>query len=143
MLLDSEPRKARDEPKLDIPSKENAAPLPAPPPAPAPVVEEAKKPAPKVAVVVPKVEPKAEPKAEPKSEPRKEGFVVQVGAFADEARLQEIKGKLALSNIVTYTEAAGSLKRLRVGPFTTKEAAEKSAVEVRKVVPEAKVIANN
>jgi DedD protein len=32
MLLDSEPRKARDEPKLDIPAKENAPPLPAPPP---------------------------------------------------------------------------------------------------------------
>jgi len=147
MLLDSEPRKAREEPRLDIPARENAPPLPAPPaaapapapqppvaevkPVPVPAPEAAKKPAPpppKVAVV------------EPKGPAKAEGFVVQVGAFADDGRLQEIKGKLALSNIVTYTEAAGSLKRLRVGPFPTRDAAEKSAVEVRKIVPDAKVV---
>src|SRR6187401_2902055 len=88
MLLDSEPRKGREGPKLDIPSKENAAPLPAPTPAPvdkAPVatapVEPAKKPAPKVATVEPKVDKRA---------PAKDGFAVQVGAFADDGHLQQV-----------------------------------------------------
>jgi DedD protein len=143
MLLDSEPRPARQEPKLDIPAKDKAPPLPAPPPGPiekapveqapvATVTEEPKKVPPKVAMV--------QPKTEPKAAPPKEGFAVQVGAFADDGHLQEIKGKLALSNITTYTERSGSLTRLRVGPFPTRDAAEKSAADVRKVVPSAKVV---
>jgi DedD protein len=147
MLLDSEPRKGREGPKLDIPSKENAAPLPAPTPAPvdkAPVAtappvqkapEEAKKPAPKVATVEPKVDKKAAAAAS-----AKEGFAVQVGAFADDGHLQQVRGKLALENIVVYTEQAGSLTRLRVGPFSTRDAAEQSLVSVKRVVPDAKVV---
>ena len=143
MLLDSEPRKGREGPNLDIPAKESAPPLPAPTPAPAdkaPVAaappvqkapEEAKKPAPKVATV----EPKADKKAA-----AKEGFAVQVGAFADDGHLQQVKGKLALENIVVYTEQAGSLTRLRVGPFSTRDAAEQSLASVKKVVPGAKVV---
>jgi DedD protein len=155
MLLDSEPRPGRDGPTLDIPPKDNAPPLPAPPAATAdkaPVAaapeksaEEAKKPAAKVAVVEPKAAPaKAAPApAAAKvaaATPAKEGFVVQVGAFADDGHLSQVKGKLALANIEAYTERAGSLTRLRVGPFPTKEAAEKSAADVRKVVPDAKVV---
>jgi len=142
MLLDSEPRKGREGPKLDIPSKDNAPPLPAPTPAPvdkAPVaatpVEEPKKagPPPKVATVEPKVDKKA-------PAPAKEGFAVQVGAFADDGHLQQVKGKLALENIIVYSEQAGSLTRLRVGPFPSRDAAEKTLASVKKVVPEAKVV---
>jgi DedD protein len=155
MLLDSEPRPARDEPKLDIPSKDNAPPLPAPPSAKmaAATPEPAREPPAKVAVVEPKaVEPKAvEPKAAPApapaakaapahAAPAKEGFAVQVGAFADEAKLHQVRDKLAAAKVATYTEPAGSLTRLRVGPFPTREAAERSAATVRKTVPDAKVV---
>jgi len=158
MLLDSEPRKGRGGPRLDIPSKENAPPLPAPTPAPAdkaPVAavpvdkaaEEAKKPAPKVATVEPKADKKGQASvpATPPAKvaavaPAREGFAVQVGAFADDGHLQQVKGKLALENIVVYTEQAGSLTRLRVGPFSTRDAAEQSLVAVKRVVPDAKVV---
>src|SRR4051794_28647869 len=55
MLLDSEPRRAREEPKLDIPAKDKAPPLPAPTGTP-----EAKAPA-TAAVATPAVTPAAKP----------------------------------------------------------------------------------
>jgi DedD protein len=69
-----------------------------------------------------------------------EGFAVQVGAFGDEAKLQQVRDKLAAAKITTYTEPSGNLTRLRVGPFPTREQAEKSATTVRRTVPEAKVV---
>ena len=159
MLLDSEPRSARPEPKLDIPAKENAAPLPAPrtdaapakPASPVPptatveVKPESKaeppppkaaeaKPAPKVAAVEPK------PAAAPKAAARMEGFAVQVGAYRDELTLQQTREKLTAASVTTYTEKSGDLTRLRVGPFPTRDAAEKSLAVVRKAVPDAKVV---
>ena len=147
MVLDSDPRPARQEPDLKIPSRENPPPLPAPKAAPAeariapvetkPPVEAksaepaAKSPPPKVAVVQPKVTPAAT---------AKEGFVIQVGAFADESKAQQLKEKLAASNIAAYTEPAGSLTRIRVGPFTTRDAADKTIPAVRLIVPDAKVV---
>ena len=161
MLLDSEPRSARQEPKLDIPAKENAPPLPAPradaapgkpaPPLPPTATVEVKpdakpepsapkaaetKPAPKVAAV----EPKAAPAAAAKGAARMEGFAVQVGAYRDELTLQQTREKLTAANIATYTEKSGDLTRLRVGPFPTRDAAEKSLAVVRKSVPDAKVV---
>jgi DedD protein len=136
---------------MDIPPRENAPPLPAPvasPPekAPAPVVtpvpvEEPKKaPPPKVAKVEPKSDPKTKVAAATPAVAAKEGFAVQVGAFADDGHMQQVKGKLALENIVVYSEKTGSLTRLRVGPFPTRDAAEKSLSDVKKVVPDAKVV---
>jgi DedD protein len=138
MVLDSEPRPARQEPDLKIPPRENPAPLPAPTPAPAE--------APKVAIVQPKATP-APPAPAPAPKPApapaaaaKEGFAIQVGAFADESKAQQLKEKLASSNIAAYTESAGSLTRIRVGPFTTRDAAEKTIPAVRLIVPDAKVV---
>jgi DedD protein len=165
MLLDSETRKAAQEPRVDIPSKENAPPLPAPKPAtaeaPKAAAPEAPKPtvpeAPKTAVVEPakapeaaeeakpkvaKVEPKAakvEPKAQ-KPGPKMEGFAVQVGAFREEAKLAHAREKLAQAKIASYTEAVGELTRLRAGPFPTRDAAEKAAAKIRAAALEAKVV---
>jgi DedD protein len=83
------------------------------------------------------------PKATPAPAPAataKEGFVIQVGAFADESKAHQLKEKLAASNIVAYTELSGSLTRIRVGPFTTRDAADKSIPAVRLIVPDAKVV---
>lgn len=152
MLLDSEPRPAREEPRLEIPARENAPPLPAPRPEAAPAAEvkgaapaaEAKgaAPAPQVAVLEPKAgaRPEAKAPAAPKAPARMEGFAVQVGAFRDETKLRQVRDKLSAANITTYTEPSGGLTRLRVGPFPTREAAEKSAAAVRRSVPDAKVV---
>ncbi len=153
MVLDSDPRPARQEADLKIPPRENAPPLPAPTPAPgetkAPEPAD-KSPPPKVAVVQPKTSPVPPPAPAPKAAPApapaassaaaKEGFVIQVGAFADEAKAQQLKEKLAASNIAAYTESAGSLTRIRVGPFTTRDAADKNIPAVRLIVPDAKVV---
>jgi DedD protein len=148
MVLDSEPRPARQEPDMKIPPRENPAPLPAPIPAPreaakAPVAnpaetkppEPADKAPPKVAVVQPKAAPVPAPAAA-----HKDGFAIQVGAFADDEKLKQMREKLAASSITSYTEPAGSLTRLRVGPFPTRDAAEKSIPAVRLIVPDAKVV---
>ena len=152
MILDSEPRSARTTPALEIPPRQNAPALPPPAPDPAAKVQatppaEPTKPAPvKAAPVEPAktaaVEPprKSEPAAKAASAPKLEGFAVQVGAFKDEDKLKQARDKLAAAKIETYTEAAGSLTRLRVGPFATREAAEKSVPAVRKVVSDAKVV---
>jgi len=155
MLLDTEPRAKKDEPKLDIPPRENAPPLPPPvgapaPPkaaatAPAPATEEPKKPAAKVAVVEAKpAEPKAAPaptkSAPAAAAPKMEGFAIQVGAFRDEAKLQQVRERLVAVKLQTYTEPSGELTRLRVGPFATRDEADKAAVVVRKSVPEAKIV---
>ncbi len=144
MLLDSEPRSARQEPALDIPPRDNAPPLPAPVagapgqpkvvPVPAPTEEKPAAPAAKVAVVPPAAKDPILAAA------KMEGFAVQVGAFRDEAKLQQARDKVTAAKMTPYTEPSGELTRLRVGPFTTREAAEKAAATIRQSVPDAKVV---
>jgi DedD protein len=137
MVLDSEPRPKRDAPALEIPSKDTPMPAATPPkaqPAPAkpapPPAAEAPKEAPKVAAVAPR---KAEPAPAPA--PKLEGFAVQVGAFKDEDKLQEARKRLAFSGIIHYVERrdtpGGPLNRLRAGPYSTREAAEKALAQVK------------
>lgn len=74
-------------------------------------------------------------------QPKLEGFAVQVGAFRDEARLQQAREKLEAAGIVHYTEridaSGGAMTRLRAGPFPTREAAEKARAKLQEgqVVP--------
>ena len=57
--------------------------------------------------------------------------VVQVGAFADLAKAREVRTKLESAGIKTYTQDVetkeGKRTRVRVGPFATKEEADKAA----------------
>lgn len=105
---------------------------------------------------IPKAEPKAEPKpvAKPadaerarallegktpeKTEKPKEAnqrIVVQVGAFADEARAREARQKLERAGLKTYTHVAdtpdGKRIRVRVGPFATQAEADKAATRIK------------
>ena len=154
MLLDSQPRSSRQEPVLNIPPRDNAPPLPAPVasepkvvPVPAPAEEKAAAPAvtaappapaAKVAVAPPKAVPA--PKGAASAPAKMEGFAVQVGAFRDDAKLQQARDKLAAAKMSSYTEPSGELTRLRVGPFATREAAEKAAATIRQSIPDAKVV---
>ena len=140
MLLDSEPRPTRDEPKLEIPAKESAPALPAPKAEAPPAA--AKKPPPPTAEVKPIETKEAVTPAQAGVQPRT-GFVIQVGAFKDETKLAQVRDKLTAANIKTYTEPSGDLTRLRVGPFPTREAADKAVGAVRLTVPDAKVIPLN
>ena len=100
-----------------------------------------------------KPEPKAEPKAEAKTDVKaeskaddkadasnKEGaqrFVVQVGAFADEAKSRDVRAKLEKAGFKTYTHVAetkeGKRTRVRVGPFVSREEADKVATKIKQL----------
>jgi DedD protein len=63
--------------------------------------------------------------------------VVQVGAFAEQARAQEVRMRLERAGLKTYTQVANTAEgpriRVRVGPFDNRVEAEKAAEAVKKL----------
>lgn len=61
--------------------------------------------------------------------------VVQIGAFADAAKVQSLKQKLTELRIPVYTEALdspqGKITRVRAGPFVSREAAERALGKIQ------------
>lgn len=92
-----------------------------------------------------KAEVKADAKADPKSEVKADAgnkdmaqrFVVQVGAFADEAKSREVRAKLEKAGFKTYTHVAdtkeGKRTRVRVGPFASRDEADKAASKIKQL----------
>ncbi len=76
----------------------------------------------------------ADVKSAPASDER---YVVQVGAFADAAKVREVRRKVELAGLKTYTQvvrtAEGERTRVRVGPFDDKAEATKAADKIRKL----------
>lgn len=64
-----------------------------------------------------------------------ERLVVQVGAFADTDKAQEVRLKLEKAGLKTYTQVAetkdGKRIRVRVGPFASKAEADKAASKIK------------
>lgn len=64
-------------------------------------------------------------------------FVVQVGAFADAARVREVRLKVEQAGLKTYTQVVenkeGRRIRVRVGPFVDKAEADKAAEKIKKL----------
>ncbi|MFT4243227.1 MAG: SPOR domain-containing protein [Acidovorax sp.] len=103
------------------------------------------------AAAAPKPEPKPEPKPAPQrpddavrarallegrpSEPAaaaaEERFIVQVGAFEDAAKVREVRMKVERAGLKTYTQVAGKLTRVRVGPFNSRAEADKAAARIK------------
>lgn len=91
----------------------------------------------------PKAESKPQPKPEPRPEPRQEAkpggpaYVVQLGAFSSSADAKQQQDKLSANGIKSYTEtvktAKGELTRVRMGPYSTREAAEKARDQLKKM----------
>lgn len=132
-------------------------PKPAPEPAPAPVTKPSeaapKPPAVKAEVkLAPSKTDKTEPVAKPKDDGNKarallegkpsaakgERHVVQVGAFSDPAKVREVRRKLEQAGMITFTQVVEnadgkSTTRVRVGPFSSREEADKAAAKVRKL----------
>jgi len=92
-----------------------------------------------VAVAAPKP-----PETVATSSPKLEGFAVQVGAFRDEAHLEQVRQKLTAAGVVHYTERIDSggapVTRLRAGPFSTREAAESARATLHQAALDGQVV---
>lgn len=102
---------------------------PAEPPAPSPAPASPVKPAPPVMVPAAKA---AVALAEPSTGER---YVVQVGAYADQARAREVRLKIERAGLKTYTQVAktseGNRIRVRLGPYNTRAEADKVAQKIK------------
>ena len=80
---------------------------------------------------------KVEPKADTNSKDTGARFVVQAGTFSDEAKLREVRSKLEKAGITTYTQVIegkeGRRVRVRVGPFTKRDDADKMANKIKQL----------
>jgi DedD protein len=157
LLFDTQPRPVSVDIAVNIPDRATAKPLvdtskPKPLSAGAgldakeEVVPVDKKPDAAVAAVMPVLEAKVAPKpadakpAEAKpSDTQDTGarFVVQIGAFNDEAKVREVRAKVEKEGIKTYTNIAqtkeGARTRVRVGPFTSRDEADKVARKIKQL----------
>jgi DedD protein len=85
------------------------------------------------------LEGRPEPKAEARAEPKKESgrFVVQVAALATQDKVDELQGKLKSAGIASFTQKvstdSGSRTRIRVGPFSSKEEADRVRAKLSKI----------
>jgi len=67
--------------------------------------------------------------------PAPERFIVQVGAYSDESKVKEVRAKLEKAGYTTYVHVAqtkeGKRTRVRIGPFATKQEAQKIVVKIK------------
>jgi DedD protein len=170
LVFDTKPREVAADIRIDMPVKDavrsSQAPTPPPSVVPTPVPvpdaelaieQKADEMAPK-AVVPPSVMPdksqqaaakEEEVTSKPDANSAKSGetaprFIVQVGAFADESKSKEVRSKLEKAGIKTYTHIAqtkeGKRIRVRVGPFATKEEAQKTVDKIKSLQLSASVL---
>jgi DedD protein len=57
-------------------------------------------------------------------------YVVQVAALATQEKASEMQARLRGAGVNAYTEKAGALVRVRVGPFGSRDEAEKVRAKV-------------
>jgi DedD protein len=102
------------------------------------------KPEPKTATA--KTEPAAKSKEAVKEKPKASagGFVIQVAALSDMAKAKELQAKIAGGGMKAYTEVVqtskGPVTRVRVGPYNSREAAEKARTQLQKLQLDGKVV---
>jgi DedD protein len=93
-----------------------------------------------------KTEAVAKPKDGAKEKPKAAsgGFVIQVAALADTAKARELQAKIAGGGMKAYTEvvqtAKGPVTRVRVGPYASREAAEKARTQLQRLQLDGKVV---
>ena len=154
MVFDTEPGQSGSPVSVRIPSEDTPfSPAVQPKPAPAPAVEAAKSPA-QVAKPAPAAKPAPKPPAaaEPHAvvgkktaaEAERERaeaaladveYVVPVAALSSRDKVKELTQRLAAAKLPYYTEsiatAGGQVTRVRVGPFASREAADKAAQKLK------------
>ena len=94
---------------------------------------EPRAPAPPVSVRIPgeddtPFKPKPVPAPERKEAPKGPQYVIAVGAFANP---EAVVAKLGAAKVPYYTENAGTLTRVRAGPFATREAADEAVEKLK------------
>ena len=170
LVFDTKPREVAADIRIDMPDKDAVRPSQAPTPPPSvvatpapvpdaevPIEQKAVEAAPKSVVPPSVMTEKAQPavakeeevvsKPDPNSEKSGESaprFIVQVGAFAEESKSKEVRTKLENAGIKTYTHIAqtkeGKRIRVRVGPYATKEEAQKTADKIKSLQLSASVL---
>jgi DedD protein len=90
---------------------------------------------------LPQDETKANSKAHASAGP---AYVVQVAALSDSARAKQLQKQMSGVGIKAYTEVvatkSGDITRVRAGPYTSREAAEKARTQLKKAGVEGKVV---
>ena len=107
---------------------------PAPAPAPARSEPPAPRPAPEPRPAAPTAEEEARVRAILSGQavpPRGESFVIQVGAFSDAAKASRLADELKAKGFSAYTERAGNVTRVRVGPIAGRAAADSAASRLK------------
>jgi DedD protein len=71
------------------------------------------------------------------NKPKTPKLIIQVGAFAEKDKVREVRSKLEKAGYKTYTQVierdGKSTTRIRVGPYETREDADKVAARIRKL----------
>ena len=80
----------------------------------------------------------------PREEVSESRFVVQVGAYTDEAKVREVRAKLEKAGLKTYVQVIdtkdGKRTRVRVGPFPNRAEAEKVADKAKSLQLQAAIL---
>jgi DedD protein len=67
-----------------------------------------------------------------------------VAALADAGKAKELEKRMASTGVTTYTEVittqSGEVTRVRAGPYSTRDAAEKARVQLKKAGLEGKIV---
>ena len=70
--------------------------------------------------------------------------MIQVAALSDTAKAKELQAKIAGGGMKAYTEVVqtskGPVTRVRVGPYNSREAAEKARAQLQKLQLDGKVV---
>ena len=71
-------------------------------------------------------------------------YVVQVGAYADEGKARDVRHRLEKAGVKTYTHVAetkeGKRTRVRIGPFVSKDEADKAVAKVKSLNLQATIL---
>lgn len=72
--------------------------------------------------------------SETSSSAKEDRYIIQVGAYSDEQKVRDIREKLEKAGLHTYTQVIdkeGKKIRIRIGPFTSKEDANRQLQKVK------------
>ncbi len=146
IVLDKEPKHASDDIAVHIPAKENVPFNPdLAPVEPEPKPEPVDPPEPVVNTPTPAVPDDAEaPPLPPINKPIKSikpdperGFFVQVGVFSKAENAKSVQAKLATNKLTAVTDriktSGGERSRVRLGPFATRNEADKVLSNVKRI----------
>ncbi len=84
------------------------------------------------------------PKSAAKAVEPKQGFVVQIGAYKDAENAKQIIAQAKVAKLPVYTDSiaisGGTVTRVRVGPFATKEKADSALAQLKLTGSDGKIV---